>query len=106
MYYDSTLHTPRYKDQTAVWSNFISEYGSVTIPPTNSVWRVNFRKPYGSPPLVIATPEGNTEDMVFVRNYNLTATYVDFQISIMTGGGNFYDNSTHPQDVNYIVIPQ
>jgi hypothetical protein len=105
VYYDSTLDTLRYRDATQ-WNNFISEYGSVIIPAGNSTYRVNFRKAYASPPLVIATPVGTAEDMVFVRNYNLTNTYVDFDIDVWTGGGTFNGVSSASQEIQYVVIPR
>ena len=107
MYYDSTQHAPRFRDATQ-WNNQISESGSVVIPAGQTTWQVNFHKAYTTPPLVIATPVGSDEDMVFVRDFQLTNTFVVFDIDVMTGGAtpSYLGQSTFPQEIDYVVIPR
>lgn len=108
IFYDSTRDTLRYRDATAPaqWISSISEYGSVTIPAGQTTWTVLFRKPYTTAPVVIATPVGVMEDMVFVRNFRLTNTYVEFDMDVLRGDGTISGISSSPQQINYIVIPR
>jgi hypothetical protein len=108
IYYDSAQDTPRYRDATAPaqWINFISEYGNVTIPAGQTTWVVNFRKTYVNPPIVIATPVGVMDDMVFVRNFRLTNTYVEFDMDVLLGNGTIEGTSHYPQEIQYVVVPR
>jgi hypothetical protein len=115
MYYDNTTDTLRYRDATAPaqWNNFISEYGTVSFLGGEDLKTVNFRKTYVNRPLVIATvvtTQDADDEMVFVRVYKLTKTYVQFDIDSWRGAPaanvGFKSDATDDVEVHYIVIPQ
>ncbi|MCX5708224.1 MAG: hypothetical protein NTY14_04525 [Candidatus Omnitrophica bacterium] len=112
MYYDSAQDTPRYRDATAPaqWGNFISEYGAVNLPAGQSYVTVPFRKTYTTPPIVIpvGTQKGilGADWIVTVFNFEVTKTYVKFDVDCADSSNNFKDECAEDVEIQYIVIPR